>query len=122
MAFKGGGTPPNNRHRRNTPAPAEVASRVLFSKASCCHFFEQQMYVINIIKAGRLIKLDVGRPLSRQREFHPKPLTEPYVKLSLHTARVIQSYRLKDSPMIKHCGITYFNFLYPLECFTITTF
>ncbi len=28
---------------------------------------------------------------SRQREFHPKPLTEPYVKVSLHTALVIQS-------------------------------
>jgi len=23
---------------------------------------------------------------SRQGEFHPKPLTEPYVKISLHTA------------------------------------
>ena len=27
---------------------------------------------------------------SRQEEFHPKPLTEPYVKLSLHTALVIR--------------------------------
>ena len=25
---------------------------------------------------------------SRQREFHPKPLTKPYGKLSLHTAFV----------------------------------
>ncbi len=31
----------------------------------------------------------LGQPKSsRQREFHPKPLTKPYGKLSLHTAFV----------------------------------
>ena len=43
---------------------------------------------------------------SRQGEFHPKPLTEPYLKLSLHTALVTQSYILKDCPVIKHCWVT----------------
>ncbi len=35
-----------------------------------------------------------GEWSSRQREFHPKPLTEPYVTVSRHTALVIQIYTL----------------------------
>ena len=31
---------------------------------------------------------------SRQREFHPKPLTEPCLIVSHHTALVIQNYTL----------------------------
>ena len=31
-----------------------------------------------------------GLGSSRQGEFHPKPLTEPYLKVSPHTALVIQ--------------------------------
>ena len=38
---------------------------------------------------------------SRPGEFHPQPLTEPYVKLSLHTAPVIQSLRWRIFPMCK---------------------
>ena len=34
---------------------------------------------------------------SRQREFHPKPLTEPYVIVSHHTALVMQIYEIKLS-------------------------
>ena len=34
-----------------------------------------------------------GKLSSRQREFHPKPLTEPYVIVSYHTALIIQSYK-----------------------------
>lgn len=37
---------------------------------------------------------------SRQREFHPKPLTEPYVKVSSHTALLIQP----------NCVVHYFRF------------
>lgn len=37
---------------------------------------------------------------SRQREFHPKPLTEPYVKVSSHTALLIRS----------NCIVRYFRF------------
>jgi len=33
--------------------------------------------------------LDADATSSRQGEFHPKPLTEPYVNLSIHTALVI---------------------------------
>ena len=33
-----------------------------------------------------------GLASSRQREFRPKPLTEPYVIVSHHTALVIQKY------------------------------
>ena len=36
-----------------------------------------------------------GLASSRQREFHPKPLTEPYVIVSHHTALVIQIYEIK---------------------------
>jgi len=32
---------------------------------------------------------------SRQREFHPKPLTEPYLTISRHTALLIQIYKIK---------------------------
>ena len=32
---------------------------------------------------------------SRQREFHPKPLTEPYVTVSRHTALLILIYKYK---------------------------
>ena len=35
-----------------------------------------------------LDKKDFNLP-GRQGEFHPKPPTEPYVKVSLHTARLI---------------------------------
>ena len=52
-----------------------------------------------------------GQRSSRQREFHPKPLTEPYVKLSLHTALVIQAYKTINRPLIKHSWITDLNFL-----------
>ena len=39
---------------------------------------------------------------SRQEEFHPEPLTEPYLILSHHTALVIQSNFYSVLPMIKH--------------------
>ncbi len=29
---------------------------------------------------------------SRPREFHPQPLTEPYVNLSIHTALIVQMH------------------------------
>jgi len=32
---------------------------------------------------------------SRQRDFHPKPLTEPCLKVSPHTALVIQIYAIQ---------------------------
>ena len=41
--------------------------------------------------------LTIPRWSSRQGDFHPKPLTEPYVILSHHTALVIIS--LADSPL-----------------------
>ena len=34
---------------------------------------------------------------SRQGEFHPKPLTEPYVIVSHHTAPVIRKVKLHES-------------------------
>ena len=40
---------------------------------------------------GRLMKTCQS---SRQREFHPKPLTEPYVKVSPHTALLTQPNRI----------------------------
>ena len=33
-----------------------------------------------------------GRLVSRPREFHPQPLSEPYVTLSRHTAPIIQAW------------------------------
>jgi hypothetical protein len=43
---------------------------------------------------------------SRQREFHPKPLTEPYVIVSHHTALVIQGLCASKAmlPMYKNIG------------------
>ncbi|NQU86690.1 MAG: hypothetical protein HQ541_13105, partial [Mariniphaga sp.] len=38
-----------------------------------------------------------GTMSSRQGEFHPEPLTEPYVTVSRHTALVIQIYEIKLS-------------------------
>ena len=46
-----------------------------------------------------------GYVSSRQGEFHPKPLTEPYMTVSCHTALVIQIYaistRKTDFPMVE---------------------
>ena len=46
-------------------------------------------------KRQRRIKLTLAGRSSRQGEFHHKPLTEPYVNLSIHTALLIHpSYGL----------------------------
>ena len=65
------------------------------------------MFVVLCVgKRSLPVKKALSTALSRQREFHPKPLTEPYVILSHHTARAIQSNIIENRPMIKHCWIT----------------
>ena len=52
-------------------------------------------------KARRLQALDpqgkAGLVVSRPGDFHPKPLAEPYVTLSRHTAPVIHRVRIPDA-------------------------
>ncbi len=48
----------------------------------------------SISSLGGSYMLKNGGKSSRQGEFHPKPLTEPYVIVSHHTALVIQIYAL----------------------------
>ena len=64
---------------------------------------------------------------SRQGEFHPKPLTEPYVKVSLHTAlqvRVtISGYGFAiELLLLKIVGSAFLNLSAPLLQFHYKTF
>ena len=66
---------------------------------------------IGVLRTFFARALSVPQRSSRQREFHPKPLTEPYLKFSLHTALVIQAYKTINRPLIKHSWVTDLNFL-----------
>ena len=49
------------------------------------------------------LKIEHAAQSSHPREFHPQVLTEPYVKVSLHTALPVQSqmyFYIMDIPII----------------------
>ena len=64
---------------------------------------------------------------SRQGEFHPKPLTEPYVKVSFHTAFQVRvtisgyGFAIKLLPL-NIVGSAFLNLLAPLLRFHYKTF
>ena len=57
---------------------------------------------------------------SRQGEFHPEPLTEPYVIVSHHTALLIQLIpliRISKVPVVKQTRILFPNRVQPFVGF-----
>ena len=75
------------------------------TKNSCCY---NQEDTGPEPRSGGFARIGVAarklRASSRQRESHPKPLTEPYVKVSSHTALLIRS----------NCFALYFRFRFLL--------
>jgi hypothetical protein len=51
-------------------------------------------YIKKLIPVSSKVIPCNGKLSSRQGEFHPEPLTEPYMTVSRHTTLVIQIYTL----------------------------
>jgi uncharacterized protein DUF6788 len=73
------------RHRTLTPEQADIMRLAIAN-------YRKAKKLLRAWEAQTLNLIELkGRLESRPREFHPKPLAEPYVTLSRHTAPIVRT-------------------------------